>query len=198
MNLTNLSLALTASLAALAPCSAHADTAGDRVLLLTGAAGCPSGQTGFRRLHQSPDGPQTLDSTEFQVPAGKYLEITNIEYTFPYWTAFASSYVQSVDLFVRQRVGTQVTNAFAVTYSNAPVFDAGANGFSDFGQYTSPGAETHVATFPAGPLVSSQARLCLSAASTFFSTGRYKIRGRLIAADATIQPPGGGGIGALP
>ena len=44
---------------------------GDTGALLTGAAGCPSGQTGFRRLHQSPDGPQTLDSVEFQEVAAQ-------------------------------------------------------------------------------------------------------------------------------
>lgn len=196
MKLTTMSLALAASFAALAPTSAHADIAGDRVLLVVGPTwGCPTGQAAFRRIHQSPDGGETQENGEFQVPAGKYLEITNIEYSPPS-SYHDTSYVQSVSLILRKRIGTGATSLFDFTYSNAPIFDAIANDVfaSAVHQYTSPGAETHVATFPAGPLVSNQARLCLNAPSNFYNAStRFKIRGRLIAADPTALPPGGGG-----
>jgi hypothetical protein len=198
MNLTHLSLALAVSVAALAPTSAHADTAGDRVLLVAGGvSGCPGAQASFHRVHQSPDGYENPESTEFQVPAGKYLEITSIEYTLPGGMRSATSYVQYLDLFLRQRSGTRYTNLFAVTYSNSPLFHENADySFTELNDFTSPGVDTHVGTFPAGPLVSNQARLCLSTPASYGTTQRYKIRGRLIPADPTAVPPGGGS--ALP
>ncbi len=38
------------------PSSAHADPVSERVLLTTGASGCPSGQVGFKRIVMRPDG----------------------------------------------------------------------------------------------------------------------------------------------
>src|SRR5688572_1345520 len=83
--------------------AAHADVVTDRVVLVTGGTGCSTGQRAFVRLHQKPDGTQTQDTTEFVVPAGKYLEITSVEYTTPYSTMWATSYVQSIDLNMRPR-----------------------------------------------------------------------------------------------
>jgi hypothetical protein len=202
MKLMTLSLALAASFAALAPTAAHADLAGDRVVLVVApSAGCPTGQASFRRLHQSPDGAQSTESVEFQVPAGKYLEITNIEYSVPYYTGLATMYAQYIDLYLRSRTGPAFTYLFNATYSNAPIFDAitSDNFATAVAQYASPGAQSHVAAFPAGPLVGNLARVCLGTPSNFFNYGgRFQIRGRLIPADPTPLPTGGGGIGAQP
>jgi hypothetical protein len=173
---------------------AHADAASDRVFLVTGAAGCPTGQSAFKRIRQSPDGTQVQETAEFVVPAGKYLEITSIEYTTPYWTAWAKSYTQQIALNMRQRVGTGSTNVFVASFNNRAMYDEDANdNLHTFGQFVATGAQTLGVAYPTGPLMSSAARLCFSAPSNFFTfNGSIRVRGRLIANDsgAVLTPSG--------
>ncbi len=183
-----------ALLAALSTSDAHADAVGDRVLLVQGPSGCPSGEVGFRRLVQSPDGTSRLETTEFQVPAGKYLEVTNVEYTLPIWTGYATSYTQSIGILGRQRAGTLAISIFNATFANANILETDERGGVDGqGQFVSQNSATHVAAFPVGPLVGNELRVCVNAAAGFWAyLGRVQIRGRLIAADPTYLPPPGG------
>lgn len=186
-------LALT--LAAALPAVAHADAVNDRVYLLTGgSSGCPSGQLGYHRILQSPDGGVTTTGAEFQVPVGKFLEVTSIEYELPMYMPWATSYTQTFDVTARGRTTNLTSGVFSARYSNSPIFVAERGGWEVGGEYTSPGAETRVASFPSGPLVGNGARICLAATNNFrIYGGDVRIRGRLIPADATIQPPPGGG-----
>lgn len=180
---------------------AHADAVTDRVVLIPGGAGaCGANQTTFRRVLQQPDGRSTTETTEFTVPSGTYLEITSIEYTTPYWTSWAKFYVQSIDVNIRQRVGSAATNIFSAKYQNATTYAEDAtDAFIDLGQFNSPGAKTHVASFPVGPLMSNAARLCASGYTNNFTMygGSIRVRGRLIPNGGPVVAPAPGGGGVL-
>jgi hypothetical protein len=175
---------------------AFADIAGDRVLLVTGATGCPTGSTGLKRVRQSPDGSQVAETAEFVVPTGKYLEVTTVEYTTPTSTAWATSYTQRLYLNIRQRIGTGATNIFSASFANRGMYDEDENYvFHGFGQYVSPGGETHVASFPSGPLMNSAGRLCFTAPNNFnVYGGSFRVRGRLIASDGMVVSPTDGSV----
>lgn len=193
----NHKLMIAVCLGALVPVqAARADVVSDRVFLVTGSSGCPTGWVGFKRIRQSPDGSQVPETAEFQVPAGKYLEITSVEYTTPYHTPWAKFYAQQLSLNIRQRAGSATTNIFSAVFQNRTMFDEDANdNFNGFGQYVSPGAETHVASFPVGPLMSNNGRLCFQASSNFYTFGGWiRVRGRLIATGEIIVGPPGGGV----
>ncbi len=185
---TTLALALALVTAAAAADEARADVVTDRVLLVTGSAyGCTgTGALGFRRVLQQPDGSQTMESTEFQVPSNQYLEVTSVEYTTPYYTPWAKSYVQSLDLTLRRRAGGASTLVFMGRYQNASTYaDDGAE-LEDLGERVSPAAQTRVAAFPVGPLMGSTARLCASATSSFWTFGgTVRVRGRLVPTGTT-------------
>jgi hypothetical protein len=183
-----------ALLAALPTSDAHADAVGDRVVLVQGTSGCPTGEVGFKRLLQLPDGTSRLETTEFQVPAGKYLEVTNVEYSLPVWTGYATSYTQSFGVLGRQRTGTSAIAIFNATFANANILETDERGGVDGqGQFVSQNAATHVVAFPVGPLVGNELRVCANAQAGFWIyLGRVQIRGRLIAADPTYLPPSGG------
>jgi len=170
---------------------ARADVASDRVLLITGSTfGCTGG-TGFKRLKQSPDGTSTTETAEFQVPEGTYLEITSVEYTTPYHTLWASFYVQSIDLNIRNRSSAASASVLSARYHNSATYGDNGDGYVDIGQLVSPGARTQVAAFPAGPLMSSAARLCLNVTTNFWTFGgAVRVRGRLIpTGQPVIEPP---------
>lgn len=171
---------------------ARADVVSDRVLLMTGGTGCTNA-TSFRRVVQGPDGASTVESTEFQVPAGKYLEITSIEYTTPYWTPWARSYRQSLSLGIRQRNGTASNSVFTAWYQNQAVYAADGDNLDVTGEQVAPGARTNVVAFPVGPLMSSAGRLCALASSNFWLfQGEVRVRGRLIpTGDILIDPVDG-------
>lgn len=188
-------LALVSSLAATAAVApeARADVASDRVLLVAGSQfGCSTGAIGFKRLRQDPDGGSFQESIEYQVPEGSYLDITSIEYTTPYYLKWATSYVQSIDLVIRKRTASVATNIFSARYHNRATYASDNYVFDETNEYVSPGATTRVATFPAGPLMSSGGRLCLSASNNFFIYGgSVRVRGRLISSGSAVpmQPP---------
>jgi hypothetical protein len=177
---------------------ARADAVTDRVMLVPGGGGCGTNQASFRRILQHPDGRQTTETTEFTVPLGKYFEITSVEYTTPYWTQWAKFYVQSIDLNIRQRVGTAGTNVFSARYGNAATYtEDEAYNFINIDQYPSQGPVTRVASFPVGPLMSAAARLCLGGYTSNFTNygGSIRVRGRLISSgDAIVVPPPDGGV----
>src|SRR5512139_3364350 len=115
------------ALAFFASSETRADIVSDRVLLVTGASGCPSGSTGFRRLKQNLDGTQVLETAEFTPPTGSYFEITNLEYTLPYYTPWASYYQQYVDFVIRPRAGGNGTNILPLRFGNKQVFTENEN-----------------------------------------------------------------------
>ena len=178
----------------LAPQLADADAVSDRVMLEIGAAGCPTGSHGFRRIKQQPDGTQIVETTEFVVPTGKYLEITSIDYTTPYRTREISYLLHHVSLDIRQRVGTAATSVFQFSYNNLSAYVQNDDYTLDVtGELMSQGAVTRVASFPVGPLMSPHGRLCLAGPQTFFGQqGRVRVRGRLIPQDTIVVNPGGG------
>lgn len=186
--------AVGALLATVSTSDAHADVVGDRVVLVIGTNGCPSGEVGFQRVLQSPDGTSRLEATEFQVPAGKYLEVTNVEYSLPIWTGYATGYTQSLGILGRQRVGTSSISIFYATFANADIFEMGErNNAEGVGLFVNQNSATHVAAFPVGPLVGNELRVCVKADAGFWAyLGRVQIRGRLVAADPTYLPPSGG------
>jgi hypothetical protein len=192
----NHKLLIVLGLAVTAAEPAHADTASDRVFLTTGGTGCPTGSTSLKRIRQSPDGSQVAETAEFVVPAGKYLEITSVEYTTPSSTAWATGYTQSLALNIRQRSGTGATNVFLASFANHPLYDEDANNvLHGFGQFVSGGGQTHATSFPAGPLMSSAGRLCFTAPSNFhIYGGSVRVRGRLIASDGMIVSPTDGTV----
>lgn len=176
---------------------AHADEVSDRVLLITGAPGC-SGGSGFKRVIQSPDGGETYETGEFQVPYGKYLVITSIEYTTPYWTTWAKWYVQNISVGIRKRSGTgNSASVFNAQYQNQSTYMQDANDeLQSTKQSISQGARTEVATFPDGPLMSPNGRLCLTVSDNNFWTfgGTMRVRGHLINSGSTSTIPPNGGI----
>lgn len=161
---------------------ARADIVSDRVLLVTGGGGCPSGEMSFRRIQQRPDGSQTAETSEYQVPYGSYLEVTSIEYTTPYSTPWAQWLYQVVDVSIHQRSGTASTLVLDARYQNSTLYGKEADlSYSEIGEAASPGAETHVASFPVGPLMGSAGRLCVSAANNFWLFGgSIRVRGHLL------------------
>ena len=188
-----------ASLTAFTPTEARADAVTERVYLTAGAAGCGTGSLGFRRINQKPDGSHTIDTVEYQVPYGQYLEITSIEYTIPYWTPWAKFYYQTIEFNLKQRYGTQGTNILSVRYGNSTTFVEDENdNFLSVNEYVSPGAQTRVASFPSGPLVGNAGRLCVTPSSNnqyWMYGGNIRVRGRLIASgEPPLQPGGGGGV----
>lgn len=189
-------LALTVSTYAAGEQAAQADVVSDRVFLVTGATGCPTNSMGFKRIRQTPDGTTVPETAEFVVPSGKYLEITSIEYTTPHSTPWAQSYVQYLTVSIRQRSGTGAASVFNASYQNRTMYDEDASyNLSAFGQYVSPGAETHVASFPAGPLMSPAGRLCVTATSNFYTFGgSVRVRGRLIPSDTLATAPSSGSV----
>lgn len=179
----------TLTAAAAAP-DAHADVASDRVLLVTGSAyGC-SGAIGFKRLRQDPDGGTVTESAEYQVPNGYYLDISSVEYTTPYHTTWALGYVQSLDLNIRRRSGTGSSHVFSARYQNRPVYAGTSSSLDTTNEHVGPGAETHVASFPDGPLMGAGGRLCVSAVSNFWTYGgSVRVRGRLIPTGSLLIDP---------
>jgi hypothetical protein len=170
---------------------ARADVVSDRVYLVNGTNTCGTNSSGFYRIKQMPDGSQVPETTEFQVPYGSYLEITNIEYTTPYWTEWAKFYSQSIDFNIRGRTTPGSTNIHSGRFKNLTVFAEDENdNFVDVNEYVSPAVQAHVISYPAGPLMGSTARLCVTAASNFWSFGgNVRVRGRLIASgEQPLQP----------
>jgi hypothetical protein len=167
---------------ALSAAPARADAVSDRVLLIPGGGSCATNTPMFRRIKQLPDGSQTTETVEFQVPSGTYLEITSVEYTLPYYTPWAKFYVQSLDVTIRQRGGTASTSVLSARYGNSSVFaDDGTSNYADIGELVSSGAQSHTAAFPVGPLMSAGGRLCAASSANFWMYGgTVRIRGRLI------------------
>lgn len=162
---------------------ARADVVSDRVLLTTGPATCGTGALGFHRTRQMPDGSQTVESAEFQVPSGSYLEVVDVEYITPYWTAWAKDYQQWIDVSIRQRTGTASTVVLAASYQNRATYGDNGNGsYVETGEVLGTGGQTHAVAFAAGPLMSSDARLCAVPNTNNFWIygGRVTVRGRLI------------------
>ena len=183
-------LALLSLLTVLSTGEARADVVSDRVFLITGAPGCPTGSIGFRRIKQTPDGAQTQESNEFQVPLGSYLEVTSIEYTTPYHTQWAMDYSQSLDILIRARNGSTSTSVLSARYQNGSVYAKDGNAYVGVGEIASQGARTRVAAFPAGPLMGSAARLCAAATHNFWLFGgSVRVRGRLIPTGGLVVPP---------
>jgi hypothetical protein len=198
----SLMLLSLASLSAFGATEAHADAVTERVYLTAGAAGCGTGSLGFRRINQNPDGSHTIDTAEYQVPYGQYLEITSIEYTIPYWTPWAKFYTQSIEFNLRQRYGTQGTNILSVRYSNSTTFvEDEKDNYLSVSESVAPGAQTHVAAFPSGPLMGNAARLCVTPSNNsqyWMYGGNIRARGRLIASGEPPMAPGGGGSVFMP
>jgi hypothetical protein len=172
---------------------AHADAVSDRVVLYPfhGGTGCGTGRTAFHRQVEKPDGTSTQETTEFVVPAGKYLEVTSIQYTTPYSTLWAKDYVQSFDLAIRSRTANHSTGVFFARYMNKPHhYRQDDDSFTTGDTFTAHGAETHVASFPVGPLMSSAARLCMTADAKFWTFGgSIRVRGRLIPTGGMVVNP---------
>jgi hypothetical protein len=194
----NHKLLFALGLAALTPSTAaHADAVTDRVFLVTGGGGCPTGQMSFRRILQLPDGRSTQEQSEFTVPAGKYLEITSVEYTTPYHTQWASFFQQFLDVHIRQRNGSARASILNATFQNTTMFTDDENSkFINIGQYMSQGAVHQAVAFPVGPLMSSNGRLCVDVKKDFWTYGgTVRIRGRFIASgELPVEPPPGGGV----
>lgn len=174
---------------------ARADVVGDRVLLIANGGQCGASAKSFTRIKQLPDGSQIAEGGEFQVPNGSYLEITSVEYTTPYSTAWAADYLEYVDVAIRQRTGTARTTVLYAAYQNRSTYaDNGDGAYVGIGEVVGTGGQTHHAAFPVGPLMGSAGRLCLSAKSSFFLFGgTARVRGRLLPSGEPpiITPPPG-------
>jgi hypothetical protein len=169
---------------------AHADPVSDRVYLTTiGVAACGTKGLGFARTLQKPDGSWTAESSEFVVPAGMYLEITSVDYITPYWTAWAMDYTQWINVAIKQRVGTMSTAVLNAAYMNQTFYGGDDTaGYEAIGEIASPGAQTHVASFPIGPLMSSAGRLCATPNMREFWIygGAVTVRGRLMSSGLPV------------
>ena len=174
---------IAALLFCLASSSAYADVVSDRVVLIpAGGTACGSGQQTFKRLYESPTGTSTTDSTEFRVPSGMYLDVASIEYTLPRSTRFTKLWTQYLEVDIRPRTtsyGHRILNApFAL--QNVVTREADDT-FVSIGDAVEPASSAYAISFPAGPLMGSQARVCAKASSNFWNYGgAVKIRGKLI------------------
>jgi len=190
--------ALTVSLTGALAGTARADLVSDRVLLVpTATAACGNGTRGFSRVQQKPDGTEVAESGEFQVPSGFYLEITSVDYTLPYYTKSAGIYWQGIDLTMRKRTNTYGgTSVLSTRYMNHLTFgDNGGGNLVEVGQYVSPSADLRSVSFPVGPLMDLNARLCVAAPNDFWLyQGSMRVRGRLVPNGSTTIINTGGGI----
>jgi hypothetical protein len=166
--------------------TAHADTNSLRVVLQGGAA-CPGlrGMSTLVRVHQNADGTYSKDSSEFVVPSGYLLEITDIEWQMPLTQVTAWQNV--LTLYVQNRSSLGGFTAFSYGYGpmiNATEPSAGtlvinsANGLV-YDLYAS-----KTLTFGSGILVAPAARACVGA-SGFNETiaggsTPFVLRGKLI------------------
>ena len=181
MNKTLLIAALLA-----APTLASADPVSDRVYLTpTYVPACGANAKGFTRVIQQPDGSSqpTPYSAEFVVPQGMYFEITSIDYRTPYWTMWAKDYPNYLDVTIRQRYGTMSTSVLSAVYMNQTFYGGDTSTpWTAIGEYASPGAQTHVVSYPVGPIMNTNGRLCAQADVTDFwnFSGNVTVRGRLI------------------
>ena len=185
-------LALPLPLVTPGGCEAHADPVSDRVYLTTtGSTACGTNGKGFTRTIQQPDGSWTPVSGEFTVPQNMYLEITSVEYTTPYWTAWAKEYTQTLNVSIKQRVGTYSTSVLNATYMNQTIYGESAGVFEAIGEIVSPGAQTRIASYPVAPLMSSAGRLCVAPNVRDFWTysGNSVVRGRLIPSGVIVASP---------
>lgn len=102
--------------------TAHADTNSLRVTLQVSNSLCP----GFRnmntlyRVHQNADGTWSRDSSEFVVPSGYLLEITDIEWQMP--LTQLSAFQNVLSLYVQNRSTLGGFTAF--TYGFGPMINA--------------------------------------------------------------------------
>jgi hypothetical protein len=179
----------------LAPAAAHADVVSDRVFLQAGAGGCPTGQTGFARIKQYPDGTQVKETTEFAVPVGYFLEITSVEYTTPYDMMWAKFFAQYINVDIRQRGGSSSTNVLTASYGMGSTYYETDEQFHRLYHYNEQGPRTEVASFPVGPLMSAAGRLCVSAKKQFWDAGgNVRVRGRFVSNGTAPMPNPGGGV----
>ncbi|HSN25776.1 MAG TPA: hypothetical protein VLT45_05805 [Kofleriaceae bacterium] len=188
---TSLVLPLLAVLVSASLRSARADVVSDRVYLTTGTSTCGTGALGFHRVKQLPDGSSSAETGEFVVPSGSYLEITSVQYTIPNATPWARDYVQSLTVAIRQRTGTASTPVLTATYENQTLYGDSGDSVAAIGELAGPGALSHVAAFPAGPLMSSAGRLCAAPNSNNFWIygGSVTVRGRLIPTGDLVTIP---------
>lgn len=165
---------------------AHADPISDRVYLTPiGVSACGANSRGFTRVIQQPDGSwqPTPYSAEFVVPQGMYFEITSIDYRTPYWTMWAKDYPNYLDVVIRQRYGTMSTSVLSAVYMNQTFYGGDTSTpWTAIGEYASPGAQTHVVSYPVGPIMGVNGRLCAQADVFDFwnFSGTVVVRGRLI------------------
>lgn len=174
---------------------AHADLASERVHLRDGSAfGCTgTGSRGFYRVVEDPDGGHTYSvSTEFRVPAGYYLEINSIAYEIPFYMKWATGYVNTMSITIKNRSSGASTPVFHTKFSNRQSYAADGSTWDATNEWLTPGAQTLVASFPNGPLMGNAARLCANAPSSFWSNLGYwsiDVRGRLVpTGEPTVQP----------
>jgi len=193
-------LAVSAILASTALAStARADVASDRVVLILGGA-CPKGATTpaigslLRRLYLNPDGTTTQETTEYRVPPGHYLEVTDMEWQpsgmIPRWG-------QQLTLFVQNRNNASQFYA-AAAFGWGPMSIAVQSGSNPSLLDPTPQSVydrmTRTHSFGTGPLVSSAGRLCVQNSwdtNQLPSAGAGVIvRGRLIPTGGVVVSPG--------
>jgi hypothetical protein len=184
---------------------AHADTASMGGVFQLGAA-CPglSGSYELVRVHQNPDGTTSTDSSEFVVPSGLLLEITDIE--FQPWVV-PSWFDSSVTLYVQNRSSQR--GYVAAAWNSGPGY-LGTASTSDGSITTATTVivsphTTEVFHLNSGVLVGPAARVCVSVPQRGTLPGMLTgtlVRGKLISDGVTTvitppPPPVGTGTAAM-
>ena len=180
----------------------HADTASMRGVFQLGAA-CPGGAGNeLVRVHQNPDGTTSTDSSEFVVPSGMLLEVTDIEYEPS--VVQNSWFEQPTFLYVQNR--STLRGYVAASWNQGPAYLGTANSDGSItygsGVFTTPHT-TVVFHLNSGVLVGPAARLCVNlpkyGSLPGTNTGAI-IRGKLIGDGSTTvitPPPVGIGTSAM-
>lgn len=99
---------------------------------------------------------------------------------------------EQFNVAIRQRSGTSSTPVLLAHYMNQAIYGGDDYaGYQAIGEIVSPGAQTHVASFPVGPLMSSAGRLCATpnVKDFWIYSGYVAVRGRLISSGSIVASP---------
>jgi hypothetical protein len=168
--------------------AAHADTNSQRVVLQMGGTKCPGSgsMSTLIRVHQNADGTWSKDSSEFVVPSGYLLEITDIEWQMP--LSQVNAFQNVLTLYVQNRSSLGGFTAF--TYGYGPMINAteptpGALVLSSANGLVYDLYASKTVTLGSGVLVGPAARACVGASgfNEIIAGGSTPIvlRGKLIA-----------------
>lgn len=167
--------------------TARADIVNETVALSTGVGSCPGGGAAVKQEFQDPDGGYTWSNSEYEVPAGYVLEITDVDVQHN----MQGEYSDWVTVSVRNRLdSTKQYTGFAVELVAQPIMKGDANlnlSWTDSFQVKR-GSEHYALN--TGFLVRQPARVCVSWKNGVLNN-QVHLRGRLHPYGTVVTAPGG-------